>query len=386
MKATSMAGNSDPKGPGNDGSWFLETVGAIPAAPTPSETVAALELENTLPEIAAVGARPDVVTTFDGSTGTSTSTYAPTQQSTQTQPKSAPHLDLPSSPPAPPNAEDTRLAPVLRTRRWFRWPTVVFGVFVIAAVAVAAVWVPAALRQEAVATRQAYAEASLSVREYLPISQGALAVITDPDSNSVELSSALPAISELGSHAYNLESAADAPLPRRLPLVSIESVEMLDSLRDTAQIHAFQTSDIARRLGYAYVYRSSIPQLLSMGDFPTVADVRTINTLSVDLASSLVEASMALSDLPDTESLANLNEVARGAVERYASWQDDYLTALSEGSETAAESLVSEMQELRSNLASELRDAMALVRFEIDHQIVGLATELDAFLAELTQW
>lgn len=386
MKATSMAGNSDPKRPGNDGSWFLEAVGAIPAAPTPSETVAALELENTLAEIDAVGARPDVVTTFDGSTGTSTSTYAPRQQTTQAQPDSAPHLALPASPPAPPHAEDIRLAPVLRTRRWFRWPTVALGVSIIAAIAVAAVWVPAALRQEALATRHAYAEASLSVREYLPISQGALAAITDPDSDSEELSSAIPAISELDSHAHNLESAADEPLPRRLPLVSIESVEVLDSLRDTAQIHAFQASDIARRLGYAYVYRSTIPQLLSTGDLPTVADVRTINTLSVDLASSLVDASMALSDLPDTESLANLNEAARGAVARFASWQDDYLTALSEGSETAAESLVSEMQELRSNLASELRDAMALVRFEIDHQIVGLATELDAFLEELTQW
>jgi len=173
--------------------------------------------------------------------------------------------------------------------------------------------------------------------------------------------------------------------PRSLPLLPNEEVAALEPLQDTALIHAAQASDVARQLGYSYVYRTTIPRLVATGELPTTADTQTINALSVSLASSLVDDSTAISDLPITEATTDLNTAAHAAVERYASWQDEYLTALSEGDESSATELIDELENLRAGLRAELDAAMGIARTEIDQQIVELATDLDVFIAELTR-
>lgn len=380
-----MASGSDHKGPGNDGSWFLEAIGALPAAPTPSETISALETENMLRQMTSVGTPPTAAAAFDGSTGTSTSTYEPVPREPGAQLGSPDHQSPPGPAAAPPRTDDTEMSAMLRTQRVFRRPAVAFGVSFVIVVAVAVVWLPAALQQDALAMRHGYAEASFSVREHLPTAQTALDAITDPATTPGALSSVVPIISELDSHAHILENLSDAPLPRQLPLLSSGAVDELEPLQDTARIQAARASDVARRLGYLYVYRTSIPQLLVTGDLPSEADTQTINALSVRLASSLVEASSIFSDLPNTASLASVNDAALGAVERYASWQDEYLMALSAGNEDAAVSLISEMDRRRSVLAEELNAVMNLLRIEVDNQIVELAADLDTFLTELSR-
>jgi hypothetical protein len=103
------------------------------------------------------------------------------------------------------------------------------------------------------------------------------------------------------------------------------------------------------------------------------------------LASSLVNDSDALSDLPVTEATADLNAAAHAAVERYAFWQDEYLTALSEGNESAAASLIEEMEAITADLLIQLDTAMATARIEIDQQIVELAADLETYLEVLTR-
>jgi hypothetical protein len=377
--------NND-SGSGNDGSWFLEAVGAVPAAPTPSETVASLERDNTLTEgePAVSGSTSELVfSSFDGSTGTSTSAFVP--------PESLPldltsdETDVTTSPPEPEVIDDTTLSPVLRTRRPFRWPVILVGLAVVAAIAVAVFWVPAALEQEAVGVKQTYGAAALGLRTELPSGQAVLDTITDPSSTTEELASSVPAISQLDSVAHALGVAAAESLPRQLPVFPVVAVAGLGVFQDAAQINAAQGSDVARRLGHAYVYRTTIPRLLSTSNLPTSADVQTINALSVSLASSLVDDSNALAELPNTEATSDLNNVAHAAVERSAFWQDEYLTALAEGDQAAAAALIVELDGIRTDLDTMLVEALGVARIDIDRQIVELAASLDAYLKSLTR-
>ncbi len=383
-----MATQDNNRNSGNDGSWFLEAVGALPPSPTPSEAVAALELDNTLPDIASVPASrsPEIaVSSFDGSTGTSTSTFEPARGAPPSTVESTGELEIRLPPVTSPIADDTSLSPVLQTRRSVRWPAVAFGVFLVAVAALAFLWLPVALRQDVTATKQTYADSAVALRQHLPTTQTALDAITNPETPPEELPSAVPIISQLNSLADALAVAASAPLPRTLPLLPNKEVAALEPLQDTALIDAAQASDVARQLGYSYVYRTTIPRLVATGELPTTADTQTINALSVSLASSLVDDSTAISDLPITEATTDLNTAAHAAVERYASWQDEYLTALSEGDESSATELIDELENLRAGLRAELDAAMGIARTEIDQQIVELATDLDVFIAELTR-
>ncbi|MEN8040915.1 MAG: hypothetical protein ABFR95_05370, partial [Actinomycetota bacterium] len=146
-----------------------------------------------------------------------------------------------------------------------------------------------------------------------------------------------------------------------------------------------RASDVAHQLGYAYVYRTTIPTLLDTGPLPVTADNQTINALSVSLASSLVDDSSAVSDLPVTESTSDLNDLTRSSVERYATWQEEYLNALSEGNEPAATDLVTEMEDIRASLNAELADFLGAARTDIDQEVVELATDLERYLEELTR-
>jgi len=383
-----MAKQDDSNGSGNDGSWFLEAVGAAPPAPTPSETVTALEMDNTIPDLASVTPGTDdgvALTSFDGGTGTSTSTFERPREPVPAVIDDTGEMDVLPPLTASGSKEDADLSPVLRSRRSFRWPALAFGVFLVVIAALAAMWLPAALRQDAVVVKQSYADASLTLRQQLPPGQSALDTITDPSSTPEEISATVPIISQLDSASHELAVVASEPLPRQLPMFPVAEIAALDPLSDTAQINGAQGSDIARRLGYAYVYRTTIPRMLMTGDLPTTADVQMVNSLSVLLAASLVDDSAALSDLPTTESTADLNIAAHGATERYALWQDEYLTSLSEGDENTATALVAELDSIRADLNAGLDTAMGTFRIEIDQQIVELAGDLESFLRDLTR-
>jgi hypothetical protein len=388
-----MSRQSKNSGSGNDGSWFLEAVGAVPIGPTPSETVAALEKDNTLTDLQPTMAPADqvvVYSSFDGDTGTSTSAFEPPARppdvdSNDSLVDETGEIMVDSRTPEPESEGYTELSPVLRTRRPFRWPVVVIGLFVVAALAAAVVWLPEATRRGAVVVKQSYADASLALRLELPSGQAALDTVTDPSTDTDELSAAVPAISQLDSVAHALSVVAAEPVPRQLPVIRVEEVAGLEALQDSALINAAQGSDIARRLGHTYVYRTTIPQLLTTGDLPTSADVQTINTLSVSLASSLVDDSNALGDLPTTEAAADLNDAAHAAVERFALWQDEYLSALVEGDEAVATSLIAELDDIRLGLNSTLVEALGIARIEIDQRIVELAESLESYLEILTR-
>jgi hypothetical protein len=383
-----VAKHNDNKGTGNDGSWFLEAVGAIPPPLKPSETVAALEHDNTESDSSPAAPRFDddvTSSSFDGDTATSTSAFESpisllTAESADTRGMEAIDPALSIEP-----HDATQLSPVLRTSRPFRWPVLLFVLALLALGAATVFWLPTAIKQDAAGVKTSYANASIALRQQLAPGQAALDTITDPSSTPQELSTSVPVISQLDSAAHQLTVVAAEPLPRQLPFYSVPEVVALGSLQDSAQINAAQGSDVARQVGYTYVYRTTIPQLLETGELPTTADVQTINALSVSLASSLVEDSAALADLPTPAFASDLNDASHSAIERYASWQDEYLAALADGDESATRALIDELDEIRSELDSMLNDALGVARIEIDLQIVELAASLDSFLGDLTR-
>ena len=88
-----MSRNTSNQSGGNDGTWFLEAIGAMDRTPSPIEEVERLEAENTVvdtPSITPVPqAAPDMA--FDGDPGTSTSSFRtrPTSASTSSLDRSS---------------------------------------------------------------------------------------------------------------------------------------------------------------------------------------------------------------------------------------------------------------------------------------------------------
>ncbi|GMR03144.1 MAG: hypothetical protein BMS9Abin20_1511 [Acidimicrobiia bacterium] len=388
-----------PTGPSPDnGTWFLEVVSAKSPSPTPSEAIAELTRENTVPDLpahdteASPPSEPDnveiLLVSFDGDPGTSLSSFDPIPALPSPPPDllgSTIETDLLNSAPIMDDFDDSVLPPALRTKRRFRWPVIVFLVFVTAAVGIAVVWLPRAVAQEALAVRQSYYDATLAVRTYLPPSQTALDAITNPGSTDSDVGESVPVITRLSSHATNLETVAAAPLPTKLPLVPSGPIDALVPLRDRSAILASDSSEIARRLGHGYVYRTSIPQLLNTGELPTSGTTAVVNELSLRLASSLADDAALIADLPTDSSFASVLDQATKALDRYGPWQDEYFAALTGEDPDSAAVLVSELDTIRTELVAQNERALLEFRTEMDARIMSLAGELEAHLDDLSR-
>ena len=396
-----------------DGSWFLEAVGVKKSPPSPIESIAELERENTLvdlpvvelsdgdsdeesadlpepppPVAATTDANVIEMTSFDGDPGTSLSSFDP----------------VPELPPMPSNVvaavavetidepdvlsetvDESDLSAPLKTRRPFRWSAFGLVVAVIAAVVLGIVWLPRAAESAAAATRTSYYDASLAVREFLPTAQASLDIVTNPSSTDAALGTVIPVVSELTSDATNLAAVAAEPLPTVLPFLSADAVDELPPLRDRSAILASDASEVARQIGHAYIYRTSIADLLVVGDLPIVAETEEINALSVTLASSLAENASLIADLPANDAFDDIAASAAEAVGAYAQWQEDYLKALADGDAAAAQELIDNFTEVRTALLVETAQTLASFREVLDDRIVSLSGEFDDHLANLSQ-
>ena len=400
-----------------DGSWFLEAVGIKKPAPSSIESVAELERENTLADLPVVppndsdkpmavtdiddqhsaspspeSARPDGVviemTSFDGDPGTTLSTFDPVPELPPMPSNVA--VAIPPKRTAPPNilsqpVDESTLAPPLQTRRTFRWPAFALLLAVIAAIILAIVWLPKASDSAATATRTAYYDASLSVREFLPTAQASLDIATNPSSTDAALGTVIPVVSELTTHATNLATTAAEPLPTVVPFVSSDAIDELPTLQDRSAVLASDTSEVARQIGHAYVYRTSLSEVLVVGDLPTEAGSEEINALSVTLAASLAENTSLITDLPSNGTFDRVASSAADAVAAYAQWQEDYLAALVDDDAAAAAALIKDINAVRDELVSEAEQTLATFRDMLDDRIVSLSLDFDDHLANLTR-
>ncbi|KAA3640183.1 MAG: hypothetical protein DWP92_03470 [Armatimonadetes bacterium] len=418
-----------------DGSWFLEAVGATPPTPTGAESLAELTKENEvvlrpaaadLPEsepqqspdsdadtarskapqdTATVALRTTQITTssFDGDPGTTNATYDRSARSSKRQTTTRPIVPPPPPPPPPAptatavipeppvsapvesNQVDAELARPLRSKRSFRWPIVVVLVLLIAAVAAAAIWLPQATESEALSVRQSYYDTTAAVRNHLPATQTALDAITTIDSSPESLTASIPIIATLDGLAFDMEAAAAEPLPSVLPLVPKGAIDALEPLQQQTALLGVEGTQMASRLGNSYIYRTTIPTLMDVGNLPTSASTETINTISVTLATSLSKDAATVAALPADVTFDVVREEAVASHARYTDWQSEYLAALTSENTELALTLVTELDGMRVSLNASNAAALGAFRTEVDLWIVTYAGQLEAHMAALTQ-
>ena len=430
-----------------DGSWFLEAVGAVEPAPSGADALADLTRENELvtvgdpaeaeqpvseknpsstdsplsPADSANGApaiaddarasahtkmirtTQTTLSSFDGNPGTANATYAPVGSlpalpiaiPPPTAPPPLPKTVSPTAPPSPvppipaatavEEATPDALSRPLRTGRSFRWPVISILVALIAAVGVAALWLPRATDAKAVAVRQSYYDATSAVRNHLPASQGALDAVTSVQSSSDELSGAVPTIATLDSLAMELQRVAAEPLPSVLPLVPKGTIDALAPLQVQSALLGSEGKDLATRLGNSYIYRVTVPTMLTAGNLPSSATTETVNTISVTLAASLAADAQVIAQLPDDPGFTDVRILATETQARYSEWQTEYLAALSGEDTAGATDLLAELDQMRFDLAEENARALGAMRVELDSWIVSYAAELEAHMSKLTR-
>lgn len=291
---------------------------------------------------------------------------------------------LPTTSTSEPQAIDSDLARQVRSSRSFRWPIVALLGLLIVIVAIAAFWIPSATNAEAVAVRQSYYDATAAVRNQLPNSQAALDVITNPTSSNDALNASIPAIAQLDTLAFAMQDVAAEPLPTVFPFVPKGAIDALEPLQETTSLLGEDGDGIAKRLGNTYIYRISIPVLLSPGNLPISAGTETINTISVTLAASLADDASVVAELPDDPTFATVQTEALASHDRYATWQQEYLAALTGEDQDEAQALINELDTMRTALNASNDAALATARTNLDGRIVSYAVELEVHMAALT--
>ncbi|MFV1999997.1 MAG: hypothetical protein ACC654_06500 [Acidimicrobiia bacterium] len=381
-----------------DGSWFLEAVGAQPPPAGASESLSELQCENAEPETFVANVEPESstggsvdvpdTTYLDGDPGTSTSSFDPIPDIPQTPEGLEPNQNFPVGASAHSSAselDDTLLAPALQTKRRFRWPTIALVVFLVALLAAAIFWLPKVQEQQAFAVRQNNYDAAYNIRTHLPASQTALDSITNPNSSESEIAAVIPIVASLSNRGAALADAATQRLPATVPFLAPPSMENLDTFTEQSTFLAADTSEIARRLNRGYVYRTSMPKLLVTGALPTAASANEIAALSVTLASSLADAAAVVSELPNDPAFAATLTVVSSTLDLYREWQDDYLNALTAQDADSASDLLGALEVLRSDILAATTSDLLLFRIEIDSRIVDLASSLDNHLENLSR-
>jgi hypothetical protein len=258
-------------------------------------------------------------------------------------------------------------------------------VILIAAVGVAAIWLPRATDTKAVAVRQGYYDATSEVRNHLPATQGALDSVTSSLSTNDQLSAAIPTVAQLDSLARNMEQLASDPLPSVLPWVPKGAIDALEPLQEQTALLGGEGRELASRLGNAYIYRVTIPTLMDTGTLPSSASTETVNTISVTLAESLAADAETIAQLPDDDAFVDVRLLATQTYDRYTSWQSEYLAALSGEDTTAATALLGELDGMRQTLLEANAAALGATRVALDRWIVDYAVELERHMTKLTQ-
>jgi hypothetical protein len=388
-----MTKTTDPRPlPGNDGSWFLELVGSKEGDPHHADTLAEMaspapadeEASNTEPDppmaatASVVGAAAPTETSAAASLDTGTGETA-TSGSTDLSPAEA-AAPTAANDDALRDWEPDEMSRPLRSRRSFRWAAALTVLLLVAAFVAGIILLPRAGEQKADQLAADYRQALVDLRNLLPATQEALADLTDASSTPDEIAGVVPATAELSAKSHDVAMLGTEPLPQTLPLVPRGPLEELEPTRDAMVIHGAEGDVIALRLGHGFAYRTTIPALLATPDLPTEADTAMINELSVALAESLAETSQLVSELPEDPAFTEVKSQADAATIRFAAWQPEYLEALRSGDVDDATVLVVELDETRTALADANAVALALLRTDLDEQIIVLANDIEATL------
>jgi hypothetical protein len=269
--------------------------------------------------------------------------------------------------------------------RSFRWSTVIGILAVVGLIAVGLVVLPSITQSRADEHLTMITTTLRDLRAELPDSQTSLSVATDPASTTTELSGLTTQLTELAAKASALDRATQAELPKAPPLTSSAPIDEIEPIRQRAEPLGTTTLSIQRRISNVVEYRTLMDGFLDLPELPTSADSATQAELRVQLASAQAASASILAELPYDVSLEEHKILARDTIERFATWQVDYLEALRTGNTIAAEELIAELESDLQSLDEALVTPLAQIRRQTDADLIDLARDIDAVVAMADQ-
>lgn len=353
--------DAQPDLPGNDGRWFLEIVGVVPAEPTSKSTIATLE-------------QP----VLDAAAAAAMAAEAAPEETDE-----IPVVGTASGEQALRGYRPGELSRKLAGNRSFRWGMVALAAILVIAVVAAIVYVPVSANNRATTLANTYGSALVDYRNNLPETQAAVIVLADPAASESDMEGVIPATADLQEHAGTVADLATEPLPATLPLTPRDRFEALEPTRSSMLVLGAEGEDIAEQMGRGYVYRTTVPQLFATGDLPTEADAATVDRLGVEFAAVLAETSSLASDLPEEPVFDPVKETTAEATERFATWQLDYVDALRSGDADAAAELLAELEEMRAAIAEAVAAALDSLGRDLNERIIVLASAIEETIASI---
>jgi hypothetical protein len=251
-----------------------------------------------------------------------------------------------------------RITDFLTRHRW--------GLIALVTIAGAASWLAfvaapafdARLAEETVAT---YDGALAAIDLTVPDARGAIAALTDPASDSSDLSRSLERLSPFVVSADAARIAITKELPGTPPLVPRTEIESVGSVRAEVGVVANQADELAARLASLVTYRLLADGLFGLPDLPVAATPDAIDVLSVDMAAAMAASVEIAVSLPADPLLDAHRRLANEAVIQMDGWRTDYLAALRIDDAAAAEATIADIRSMQLALDTALADSLGAI-------------------------
>lgn len=372
--------------PGNDGSWFLEAIGAQLAEPAASPPSAADA--DTEPAPAAAPAA-------DSSSEAAAPPVEAAASSVEAAAPSAGHpattADRYRSELAAPVTEDPladftpqQLDRRLDSNRSWQWPFIILGGVVAVAIVFVILWLPDASQRRAADATTDLGDSLEAILEDLAPAQQALATLTDPNADISSLGALVAPITDLRADADTAVRRSAEPLPAPLPFASDEPFAELPALQNSAAGFGTSADAIARRLADLLDYRSTFDSFLDTGPLPATAAGADLDELASTLTTAAVDGATILSMLPSDAAFAEHRSAAEDVLVEFGDDQLGYIDALRTGDEGTAAAFVEALAEDRETLQRLMAETLQRLRTEIDTELVALSSAIAAELQSLS--
>ncbi len=286
-------------------------------------------------------------------------------------------------PPPPADGVAESLGDAKPRARRSRWPLIVTVLVAVAALVVAALWLPTLVDGRASEQASDYRTALIDVRDSLSGAQEGLQDATEPSSQQADLLGVAPQLEPLSVASDSALAAASDPLPEPLPLLPSGSIDDLVPSRDAvAQIGA-EGTDIVARIDDTTTYRLLFADILVLPELPIEADAFETAALGTELAAIDATSRTAAAQLPSDPAFAEHKALVTEAVAGFDEWAAEYLGALTAGDAASAAELLAQLEATQVILASSLVPSLATIRQEVDAATVVLHADTTAALAAL---
>jgi len=348
-----MNQQTTPRRPGDRGRWYFQMLGIEPeGGPTTLQEVArGRDATKTTELVTGMWDQTEELTPANGDTDP-LADWAPTELSSKAS-----------------------------SKRRVRWPVVTIAVIIGVAAGFALWWLPQASEQRAATHADLIADSLGGLYGDLGGLQNALAIATEPTSQTPDLGTIGLGLSRVADSAARLLDLANEPVPSPLPLSPKDSFLDLDTFRFGLEPMAAEATALRSDVAEIAEYRLALEDVMAVGALPLTADSSIIAEMRATLAKVLAESVAALNSMPTDGPFAEHRMLVDAEIGDFAQWQDDYLTALRTDDPEKAGELVEQLQLSRDGLGTELVATLATLRAEIDTRILDLAERLARSIA-----